>query len=183
MTERPNPSIVDQAADLLVFGPIGLLHDRSVVLPDLASRGRAAVRNHLTLARFIGEFAVRRGERWVSNWADQQRVALADLKANGNASGNGDGPVSGGMASPAVSPEPAEQHIPVTRTRSASAPADGAPVPAAADLALHDYDSLAATQVIAGLDGLSAAERAAIGRYEAAHRGRRTILGKIAQLT
>ena len=180
MTERPNPSIVDQAADLLVFGPIGLLHDRSVVLPDLASRGRSAVRNHLTLARFIGEFAVRKGERWVSNWADQQRAALADLKANGTGH---DDPTAPAQDPPGFAAEPAEQHIPVTRRNGASASADDAPVPTAADLALHDYDSLAATQVIARLDGLSAAERTAIGRYEAAHRGRRTILGKIAQLT
>jgi hypothetical protein len=49
-------------------------------------------------------------------------------------------------------------------------------------LAITDYDSLSASQVVPRLDGLSDAELAAVRDYEAAHRGRKTILSKIAQL-
>ena len=54
--------------------------------------------------------------------------------------------------------------------------------PAAHDLAIPDYDSLAASQVIPRLEGLSPAELESARTYEATHRGRKTILNKIAQL-
>ena len=50
------------------------------------------------------------------------------------------------------------------------------------DLAIPSYDSLAASQVVPRLDGLSSIELEAVRRYEEAHRGRRTVLGKIALL-
>jgi hypothetical protein len=52
----------------------------------------------------------------------------------------------------------------------------------AASLAIPGYDSLAASQVVPRLAGLSAEELAAVGAYESAHRGRRTILNRVRQL-
>jgi hypothetical protein len=54
--------------------------------------------------------------------------------------------------------------------------------PDATSLAITDYDSLAASQVLPRLDGLTTEELEAVRRYESEHRGRRTILGRIAQL-
>jgi hypothetical protein len=59
----------------------------------------------------------------------------------------------------------------------------GAPLPQVDALAIPDYDELSASQVVERLEGLDAASLDAIRRYEGAHRGRNTILGKIAQLT
>lgn len=50
------------------------------------------------------------------------------------------------------------------------------------DLPIEEYESLAASQVAARLDGLSDADLRTIRRFEASHRGRRTVLGKIDQL-
>ena len=55
-------------------------------------------------------------------------------------------------------------------------------VPAAADLPIAGYDILAASQVIARLDGMDAGDLDLIRRYEAANRNRRTILGRVGQL-
>ena len=49
-------------------------------------------------------------------------------------------------------------------------------------LAIPGYDSLAASQVVPRLAGLSAEELAAVGAYETAHRARRTILTRVRQL-
>lgn len=49
-------------------------------------------------------------------------------------------------------------------------------------LAIPGYDSLSASQVVQRLAGLSQDELAAVGEYEAAHRGRRTILTRVGQL-
>jgi hypothetical protein len=49
-------------------------------------------------------------------------------------------------------------------------------------LAITDYDSLSASQVVPRLEGLADTELAAVRDYEAAHRGRKTILNRIAQL-
>jgi hypothetical protein len=78
--------------------------------------------------------------------------------------------------SPAPAPSPA-----------APAPAPSAPpadltVPEVDELPIPDYDELSASQVVERLEGLDAGALEAVRRYEAAHRGRNTILGKIAQL-
>ena len=52
----------------------------------------------------------------------------------------------------------------------------------AALLAIPDYDSLAASQVVPRLAGLEPDELEAVRQYEAAHRARRTILSRVAQL-
>ncbi len=56
------------------------------------------------------------------------------------------------------------------------------PVPEVSSLAIPDYDNLSASQVVPRLGGLSDVELDAVRRYEAAERGRKTILNKIAQL-
>ena len=48
--------------------------------------------------------------------------------------------------------------------------------------AIPDYDALAASQVVPRLQGLDREELSAVERYEAATRGRRTILNRVAQL-
>ena len=53
---------------------------------------------------------------------------------------------------------------------------------AATSLAIPGYDSLSASQVVQRLAGLSGEELAAVGAYEEAHRGRRTILNRVSQL-
>jgi hypothetical protein len=52
----------------------------------------------------------------------------------------------------------------------------------AVDLAIPGYEDLAASHIVARLDRLSPAELTAIRRFELAHRGRRTVVGKIDQL-
>jgi hypothetical protein len=56
-------------------------------------------------------------------------------------------------------------------------------VPSSDTLPIPDYDELSASQVVERLDGLDRASLDAIRRYESGHRGRNTILGKIAQLS
>jgi hypothetical protein len=50
-------------------------------------------------------------------------------------------------------------------------------------LAIPGYDALSASQVVERLAGLSGDELAAVRDYEAGHRRRRTVLGKIEQLS
>ena len=47
---------------------------------------------------------------------------------------------------------------------------------------IPDYDGLAASQVLPRLAGLEHDELVAIRDYESAHRNRRTVLGRLAQL-
>jgi len=56
-------------------------------------------------------------------------------------------------------------------------------VPSAAALPIPDYDELSASQVVERLEGLDRDSLEAVRRYESEHRGRNTILGKIAQLS
>jgi hypothetical protein len=55
--------------------------------------------------------------------------------------------------------------------------------PSVEALPIPDYDELSASQVVERLEGLDRESLEAVHRYESEHRGRNTILGKIAQLT
>ena len=65
-------------------------------------------------------------------------------------------------------------------TRAPRAP--GSDAPAGDELPIPGYDALSASQVVERLAGLTPGELDAVHAYEAAHRHRRTILGKIEQL-
>jgi hypothetical protein len=54
--------------------------------------------------------------------------------------------------------------------------------PDAGELPIEEYESLAASHVVARLANLSPAELREVREFEAAHRGRRTVLGRIDQL-
>ncbi len=79
---------------------------------------------------------------------------------------------------------------PAVGATSAAAPPAPSNVSAAAaprhvdddELPIEEYQSLAASQVVARLPALTADELGTIRRFEAAHRGRRTVLGRIDQL-
>lgn len=68
------------------------------------------------------------------------------------------------------------------RVRLAGAPEPTGDQVAASTLPIEEYESLAASQVVARLERLDANELEQIERFELANRGRRTVLGKIAQL-
>lgn len=65
----------------------------------------------------------------------------------------------------------------------AAAEADETPdAPGAATLPIEDYESLAASQVVTRLAALTPEGLVEVREFESAHRGRRTIIGKIDQL-
>lgn len=163
MTDSPEKSPVEQALDLLVYAPIGLLFDSATVLPQLVEKGRSQV----TMARMIGKFAVSQGRTEAAKAAGKLQDQAAGVL----------GLVGDTMAPAPPAPTPATAPSPAP-TASAT-PASGGPVD---DLAIPDYDGLSASQVVARLAGLSAPELAAVRRYESANRGRKTILSKVAQL-
>ena len=85
---------------------------------------------------------------------------------------------------PAPAPEPpAPPPAAKASPAPATAPASSADVPSADALPIPDYDELSASQVVERLEGLDRESLDAIRRYESEHRGRNTILGKIAQLS
>lgn len=192
----------DQALDLLFYGPLGLALEARELLPKLAERGRKQLDNQTTTARMIGEFAVKtgRGEanRRIGQVQSQAQAALTDLglwpgasprSASKAAAPSDGGPASGDPLTPrggsGSTPEPTESQAvqgltdpPPVATPLGSAHLQVDPN----SLAIPDYDSLAASQVVPRLDGLSSEELETVRRYEAGHRGRKTILGKIAQL-
>ncbi len=76
----------------------------------------------------------------------------------------------------------AEDPAPQSPPASSPTDVDHGDAPGRDELVLPDYDHLPAAHVVSKLASLTPKERAAIERYELAHRHRRTILGKIDQL-
>ena len=144
----------------------GRLVDAVPAVVDKVPAAAERVKREVVLARFLGKMVVDQGLREL-----QSRLTPHDPETTSAV------PAS---AAPARSEPPtavAERHA------DDDADADDADgVPDVASLALADYDHLSSAQIVGKLDGLDAAERRSIERYERAGRHRRTILGKLAQL-
>ena len=137
------------------------------VARDVAGSGIGVARD--VAATALSQFLAMR-----ANGAD---TATADTTA--------DTPVDTKVESPSA-PAPTPAPTPKAAPKAAMPPPDAAwraDVPAAAALPIPDYDELSASQVVERLEGLDRESLDAIRAYESEHRGRNTILGKIAQLS
>lgn len=172
--KTPIEQAVEQALDLFVYAPLGLALFARDNLPNLVERGRSQVNQQVMLAKMMGQFAVQQGEKEI-----RQRVEKLATRPEP-------------PARPAPPKPPVQQQEPAApSTNGQAAPAaapssNGAvpatPAPSAAHLAIPAYDTLSASQVVQRLAGLSKDELEAVREYEAATRGRRTILTKVSQL-
>jgi hypothetical protein len=169
VTRTPDPRdqalqhAVGQALEVLVYAPIGLLFKGPATLPTLVDRGRKEVAS----ARVVGEFAVKRGKRRATKLAGQIAAQAEGIVGVFGAQPN----------TPARSP-----NVHDDGARPAPAPSPRRTTGDSTALAIPDYDSLSASQVVNRLAGLAPDELEAVGEYEAAHRGRKTILNKVSQL-
>lgn len=140
------------------------LVDAVPVAVDKVPSAAARVRREIVLARFLGKLAVDQGVREL-----RSRLVPND----------GETP-----AQPDPSPDAAPSAPPTAAAPSSDPGArPHLAAPDADTLALADYDHLSSAQIVAKLDGLDATERTAIKTYERAGRHRRTILGKLDQLS
>ena len=159
--------------DLTFYAPIGALHRLRGGPLVWADEGRRRVDDQVRIARTIGKFAVDRGRRELTRrldaMAEQRRLAA-------------EGPIIETTATIAPEESAATATVPVVAAATAIAAAPAAIPLHVTALPIDDYDSLAASQVVARLAAFGSDELTAIAEYESAHRSRRTILGKIQQL-
>ncbi len=163
MSEDKNP--IEHAVELAVLAPIGFALEAKKLLPTFVERGRQQV----NMAKVIGQFAVAHGQNTATKKLTSVQAQAESILAEFGLAGTEPDAVVDEPPAPAEPVQPA-------------APAAPRSSDAAATLSIADYDSLAASQVIPRLAGLSPEELAAVEAYELSHRGRKTILGKITQL-
>lgn len=181
MTEVPKP--LDAALDLFVYAPVGLAMTAAEELPKLAAKGRSRVNTQLMMARVVGQFAVARGRQELEKRfspppppppppvaEERPTVSFDEMTANGSSRQEEADQGGGAVQEPSGG---------VTVAHGGQ---QGPAVPSAGELAIPGYDSLSASQVVQRLAGLDRDELVAVGAYEQAHRGRRTILNRIDQL-
>jgi hypothetical protein len=180
MSEHPGErSAAERALDVAFYAPLGFALTVLEAVPDLARKGRDRLRPQVGLARTVGQLAVRQGYRQFVGFTNSNpSIPLGPFssvrlrptspksppeKVEGSTNGNGMASIS---------------HLEPVRPRDEPGE-DGL---SAAELAIPSYDSLSAPQVVQRLDGLSRDEVAAVRAYEAATRGRRTILTQADQI-
>lgn len=172
---------------MFVFAPIGAFLHGPETVEDLATKGRQDVAN----ARFLGRAAIERGlggsQEQISSLVESMvRCGVDVMKAGARAAGV---PVDDVGATR----QGAESDVDASASARADDEArlrvvvdDDTPStdagPEVDSLAIPGYDTLAASQVVRRLDDLADDELALVQDYERAHRGRMTILSRIAQL-
>lgn len=198
MSDDDTKGPVGQAVETIVYAPIGLFFEGPSLLPKLVEQGK----NHARNARFLGKFAVQQGQvelrKRLAAFEEQAGDVLRAFGVTGDAvvdppapPASGPSSTSSGAASSApgrsggsgASSGASGASGSVSTAGSASTNGAAAePSPRVQELAITDYDSLSASQVVTRLAGLAPDELEAVRAYEVAHRGRKTILNKIAQL-
>jgi hypothetical protein len=183
--------------EVLVYAPIGAglyLRDMAPTFVNMfVARGRAEVdrrqaqvQQRTTTARSIGQVAVTFGVPMVRQRVERE-VDGARQRAQsflGTIGGS-----DGGNGAPRAAPEPpsaraAKSGNGATRVAPRMPPTDpNASQAADPTLPIPGYNALSASQVVERLAGLAPDELEAVRSYEASHRKRRTILGKIDQIT
>jgi hypothetical protein len=192
MSDNRDP--VQRALEVVVLAPIGaglVVRERAPsVIETLVARGRAEVDRrgselgtHVTTARSLGQVVVAFGVPMVREKV-QARVddALGRTSRSTTTAGANVGttePVA--ETADTAPPITFNTHVHVVPPVAAVPPVNGN-APVSADLPIPGYDALSASQVVERLSGLGRDELDAVHAYEAAHRQRRTILGKIEQL-
>jgi hypothetical protein len=157
MSEDERP-LIDEILDYAFYAPVGLAITVLEDLPGLVNRGKSKLAPQLGIARFVGKMAFQQVRRSV-----EDLLRPSDPQAD---------PAS--ESSEPVGLAPTEGVIIEARGHVAEAPAP--------ELAIPAYDTLAASQIVARLNGLNAEELRSVRLYEESHRARRTILGRITQL-
>lgn len=167
---------LEQALDLFLYAPMGLALTAREELPRLVEKGRKQFSEQVTTARVMGEYALQEGQRDLGERTKKVSDAISGLTGRGR-------------PAPKPAPAPAPPPAPTAPAPSAGAsPVPPAPVvpsaprPSDDGLAIPGYDSLAASQVVQRLAGLSSEELEAVRAYESATRGRKTILHRVDQL-
>ena len=190
MSDAEDPKTpIDQALDVFVYLPVGFLLEFPRSIPRYIERGR---RQFDTVKR-IGREAMPAGTSPAEQIDRLQAQTRNTLRALGVVQGNGSNGArpstpprgTGTDRAPSGSPSTTEsartggtdEH---TATVTHLAPAEPGIDPDT--LAIPDYDSLSASQVVPRLDSLALDELELVRQYESAKRGRKTILIKIAQL-
>jgi len=163
-TDQLGPTDIAKA---LVYGLVGVGASIVSGAPKAVKRARS----DLVAARFIGEMAVTQG-------AAQLR-SRRGTPAPGTGAPDSSAPSDDESATESIEPVEAEIDAGVDRTATDAA---GTDAPKAAELAIPDYDTVPAIDVVMQLADLDVDERSRIEVYELANRQRRTILGKIDQL-
>jgi hypothetical protein len=205
---QPNrPSRYDpiaQAVEVVLYAPIGAAAYLREMGPDFvrlfAARGRAEVdarqqqvAARLRNAKAIGELTIAFGVPIVRQKVGER---LSSLRPASHPTPTAPpsrrrtyAPARAASTAPAPAPEGTngQSSVEVSDAVDAVDAVDLAAAEArdlAEDrLAIPGYDALSASQVVERLAGLSGEELAAVRQYEAGNRRRRTILGKIEQLS
>lgn len=159
MADEKSP--LEKLIETAVYTPLGIAAMLREELPKIVARGQ----QEANMAKMMGQFAVGMGRQEVEKRLKQ----IAERPAPKPAATTAPSPA------PAAAPAPTPPATPASNGTEVT-------VHDANNLAIPGYDTLSASQIVQRLAGLNAEELAAIGSYEAAGRGRRTILNRVAQL-
>lgn len=174
--EGSQKSRSDAVLDLLVFAPLGLVATAAQELPHLAEIGHRRMTTRLANAHFVGKMTLHVGSRRAKKKVQQAGEAMERFLDDRQRAARR----PGGQAD-MVSHASAPQESPVARPVAGRLGRQSSDSDTLA-LGIPGFDALSASQVVQRLAGLTREELLGVQSYEEAHRGRRTVLARVAQL-
>jgi hypothetical protein len=165
---RARRELLVRLVDVTVFAPIGLLAVARDHRSELSATATGSLVARVAAIRRVGDLAVAQGRREV-----QRRLDASSVRRTPDAATSTSAPerATGGPA-----PHGASVHAGVEPDTTDAGTTDTVTLP------IEGYEHLAASQIVVRLAALDDDELAAVEGFERAHRNRRTIHGRIAQL-
>jgi len=174
---------IEQAVELLLYAPVGLLYEYQNVVPQLVKRGKSQVQ----LARLIGKMAMDRQtggvdesiERAVEGAIGIAAQAITDFGAAIGLAPTEDDAGHSSAKTPAAN-DAIEADLASESKKSTTKPVTSKAVSEKKNqLPIARYDELKAKEIIPLLADLKPAQRERIAAHERSNRARKTILAKI----
>lgn len=195
--------LLDTALDVLLYAPVGAGVALGQWLPKLSAKGRDRLADQVQLAGVVGRLAVSEGRRRalrmgeslldtatsvtavsVTREPNPEELPLAtdgDTASAGRQKADTATAVGTDAAADTGQSAAAGQETADRAAPARSRPARPRPRPPAS-LAIPEYDSLSASQVVARLEGLSPDELEEVRLHETTTRARRRVLARVDQI-
>lgn len=159
-----------------IFAVAGMVSEVQESLPRIVEKGRASLEPKFSVARFIGEFAVKGAEsefRKKSSVFTEQMTDFVSSFLSSFVESSDDKTFDDSVTRPSEGPVATKTSPKVRDSSKVAAESSASRLP------ISGYTTLSAQQVIARLSSLSSSELETVYNFEVAHRNRSSILRAI----
>lgn len=160
-----------------IFAVAGMVSEVQESFPRIVEKGRVSLEPKFSVAKFVGQFAVKGAENEIRKRSNIFSAQMTDFVSS-FLNTLVDSPTDNSQTHQGPTTTSSDRQSPRDASKTRTSP-KGAAKSVASELPISGYTTLSAQQVIARLDSLNSSELETIYNFEISHRNRSSILREI----